>query len=67
MPEDCVVFSSLKTDDEEFKRIMKNARRKLEILMPAAMPCKTPTDCSGETCRSNTRPNMFVLSKLTSL
>ena len=31
---------------------MKNARRKLEIPMPAAMHCKTPTNCSGETCRS---------------
>ena len=28
-------------EDEEFKDIMKNARRKLEIPMPAAMPCKT--------------------------
>ena len=28
-------------EDEEFKDIMKIARRKLEIPMPAAMPCKT--------------------------
>ena len=28
--------------DEEFKDIMKSARGKLEIQMPAAMPCKTP-------------------------
>ena len=28
--------------DEEFKDIMKDARRKLEIPMTAAMPCKTP-------------------------
>ena len=28
-------------EDEEFKEIMKNARGKLEIPMPAAMPCKT--------------------------
>ena len=27
---------------------MKNARRKLEVPMPAAMPCKTPANCSGE-------------------
>ena len=27
-------------DDGEFKDIMKNARRKLEVTMPAAMPCK---------------------------
>ena len=26
--------------DQEFKDIMKNARRKLEIPMPVAMPCK---------------------------
>ena len=34
--------------DEEFKDIMKNARRKFEIPMPAAMPCKTPMNSSGE-------------------
>ena len=28
-------------EDKEFKDIMKNARRKLEIPMPAALPCKT--------------------------
>ena len=28
-------------EDEEFKLTLKNARRKLEIPMPAAMPCKT--------------------------
>ena len=27
-------------DDEEFKLTMKAARRKLEVPMPAAMPCK---------------------------
>ena len=37
--------------DEEFKDIMKNARRKIEIPMPAAMPCKTPINSSGETYR----------------
>ena len=31
-------------DDEEFKNIMKNARRKFEIPMPAAMPCKLQRD-----------------------
>ena len=31
---------------------MKHARRKLTIPMPAAMPCKTPVNCRGETCRS---------------
>ena len=29
-------------DDEEFKDVMKNARRKLEIPIPAPMPCKIP-------------------------
>ena len=42
----------LEPDDEEFKHTMKNARRKLEIPMPAAMPCKTPVHCRGETCSS---------------
>ena len=31
---------------------MRNARRKLEIPMPAAMSCKTPINSRGETCRS---------------
>ena len=31
-------------DDEEFKGIMKNARRKLEVPMSVAMPCKTQRD-----------------------
>ena len=31
---------------------MKNARRKLEIPMSAAMPCKTPANCRWQTCRS---------------
>ena len=31
---------------------MKNARRKLKIRMSAAIPCKTPTNCRGETFRS---------------
>ena len=40
-------------EDEEFKDIMKNARRKLEIPMPAAMPCKTSLcPSSRETCRA---------------
>ena len=32
---------------------MKNARRKMEIPMPAAMLRKTPVNCRGETCRNN--------------
>ena len=39
-------------EDEEFNRTKKTARRKLEIPMPAAMLCKTPTNCRGETCRN---------------
>ena len=31
---------------------MKAALRKLEVPMPAAMPCKTPKNCSGETHRN---------------
>ena len=42
----------IEPEDEEFKHTMKNVRRKLEIPMPAAMLCKTPTNCSGETCRN---------------
>ena len=54
-------------DDEEFKRIMKNARRKLEIPMPAAMPYKTPMcQSSRETCRSigkhNTKIRLYFRS-----
>ena len=42
----------IEPDDEEFRHTMRNARRKLEIPMPAAMPCKTPVNCRGETCRN---------------
>ena len=35
---------------EELKDIMKNARRKLEVPMPAAMPCKTRREKYRETC-----------------
>ena len=36
---------------EEFKNILKNADRKLEIPMPAAMPCNLSKNGSGENCR----------------
>ena len=39
----------IETNDEEFKLTMKAARRKLEVPMPAAMPCKIPIQSSGET------------------
>ena len=38
--------------DEEFQLTMKAARRKLEVPMPAAMPCKIPIKSSGETLRN---------------
>ena len=57
--------------DEEFKEIVRNARRKLENPMPAAMPCKTPIrQISRETCRGIGKHKTkirFVLSKLTNL
>ena len=36
-------------EDEEFKLMKKNAHRKLEVPMQAAMPCKTPINSGGET------------------
>ena len=42
----------IEPDDEKFKRTMKNALGKLEIPMPAAMPCKTHQKGRGKTCRS---------------
>ena len=57
-------------EDEEFKDIMEHARRKLEIPMPAAMPCKT-TLCrsSRETFRTTVghKTNTLELLKLTNL
>ena len=42
----------IEPEDEEFRHIVKNARRKVEMSMPAAMPCETPVNCRGKTCRS---------------
>ena len=55
--------------DENLKHTMKNARRKLDLPMPAAMPFKIPIQNSGETHRNigKTRPNMLVLSMPTNL
>ena len=39
----------IEPNDEEFKLTMIAARRKLEILMPAAMLSKTPINSGGET------------------
>ena len=49
---------------------LKNARRKLEIPMPAAMPCKTSfCRSSRDTCRTTGehKKNTHVLLKLTNL
>ena len=40
----------IEPEDEELRHIIKNARRKLEVPMPAEMPCQTPVNCRGETC-----------------
>ena len=37
--------------DAEFEEIVQNARRKLEVLMPAAMLCKIRRRTYKETCR----------------
>ena len=42
----------IKPNDAEFKLTMKAARRKLEVPMPAAMPCTIPIKSSGETHRN---------------
>ena len=39
-------------EPEEIKHTMENARRKLEIPMPASMPCKTPLNFRDETHRN---------------
>ena len=39
-------------NDEEFKLTVKAARKKLEIPMPAAVPCKLQRDKYRETCRT---------------
>ena len=52
--------------DEESKDIMKNARRKLEVPMPAAMPCKLQRDKYRKpvALKRSARQNTFPLSKL---
>ena len=52
---------SIDPDDEVFNDIMKNARRKWELPMPAAMPCKTQRDNAQ---LKNTRQNTLILLKL---
>ena len=52
-------------DDEGVKDIMKNARGKLEIPMPAAMPCKLQRDTYRKPVAQlkNTRQNTLALLK----
>ena len=45
-----MVFSFIDPDDDEFKRAVKNTRRKLDIPMPAAMPCGLQLHKHRETC-----------------
>ena len=42
----------IEPNDEEFKLAIRAARRKLEVPMPAAMPCKITIKGSGETHRN---------------
>ena len=51
MPDKLRGIFFIEPDDEEFKHTIKNAIRKLEIPMQAAMPCKTPINSSGVTYR----------------
>ena len=55
LPDSYVVSSSLNLRMKNSDTSPENARRKLETPMPAAMPCKTPVDCLGETCRSTVK------------
>ena len=45
-------YSSLNQTTKKFKLTMKAARRKWEVPMPAAMPCKMPIKSSGATHRN---------------
>ena len=44
----------IEPNDEEFKLTMKAARGKLEVPMPAAMPCKIPITAILGNARQNT-------------
>ena len=50
--EDCAVFYFIDPADEEIKET-KKTRRKLEVPMPAAMPCKIRGRTYKETCRTS--------------
>ena len=48
-------------EDIEFKETMKNARKKLELRMEEAMPCKVKNHQHRETCvESDTRKSKHV-------
>ena len=47
-------------DDEEFKDVMKNARRKLEVPMPAAILCWIQREKYRETCRVDECKTKYV-------
>ena len=47
-------------DCEEFKDTMKNARRQLEVPMPATMPCKLQREEFRETCRVDDRKTKYA-------
>ena len=59
----CIFF--IEPDDEEFKHTMKNASRKLQIPMPAAMPWKTSENAAGKPAAvlGNTKPKMCLYSR----
>ena len=44
-------------EDEEYKETIKNARRKLEVHMDAAMPCKMKTKCLTCSPESEAKPD----------
>ena len=54
---------NVEPNDEEFKLTIKAARRKLEVPMPAAMPCKIQIKSSGQPTAvlENARQSTLVL------
>ena len=50
MLENCAGMYFIDPAGEEFKDILKNARRKLDVPVPAAMPCRTRREESRKTC-----------------
>ena len=47
-------------DCEEFKDTMKNARRQLEVPMPATTPCKLQREEYRESCRVDDRKTKYA-------